>query len=377
MLKDTLTYFSNKLHSFLFPIVEDKLYDDVLLKKHYQIISILEVIQIEKFIPQNCRYSRGKPVKHRLQVARALIAKHVLNLKTTSELIHHLKVDKNLRYICGWEPGQRLADESTFSRVFKLIAETGILEEIHSKLTEEVFENRVVLHNGRDSVPIPAREWPEGKKENRKKARSKQQPKSPYKKVTVCEEQAQSNDSADEMLAKLPTRCSIGRKTNSSGKTTCWRGYKLHMDVAEGWFPISCAITSAHTHDTQTAIPLSIKSSERCQICYELMDSAYDSKSIYEFIEKNGRRALIVPRIWNGKRGEETERELRAQKTLGWKPAEGIRLQQRFACERLFSRVKDHFSGMSVWVRGYTKVKCHVMLSVLCLAVDELLRMSG
>ena len=38
------------------------------------------------------------------------------------------------------------------------------------------------------------------------------------------------------------------------------------------------------------------------------------------------------------------------------------------------SRLKDHFAGMNIWVRGYKKVKCHIMLAVSCLAADELFR---
>lgn len=144
--------------------------------------------------------------------------------------------------------------------------------------------------------------------------------------------------------------------------------------MAEGWFPLSCILTSASTHDTQTAIPLSKMSSERSEICYELMDSAYDSKVIRDYISNKGRKPLISPRIWNGKRGEQTKRELKARKNLNWKSAQAKRLSYRMAHERPFSRLQDHFSGMNVWVRGYDKVKCHVLLSILCLAADEILR---
>jgi transposase len=377
MLRDSISYLGNKLQSYLFPLLDDKLYDEEISNYHLRLVSILEVLQIEKFLPKKERGTRGKPSKHPVKIARAFIAKHVLNLKTTSQLIRFLKADKNLRYICGWDPYERIADESTFSRVFKILAESKVPEEIHESLAREVFKGHVVLHNGRDSVPIPVREWPmdkKGQRIERRKAKNKKEKKSAPKRLTVCEKQASEDLSIEEMEKLLPKICDIGRKVNSTGKAFCWRGYKLHLDVAEGWFPLSCLLTSASTHDTQAAIPLSKMSSTRSAVLYELMDTAYDSRTIKSYIEKKGRKPIISPRIWNGKRGEETSQELRAQKFLSFKLANLKRLEHRMCNERMFARLKDHFACMSVWVRGYEKVKCHVFLSILVLAADELLR---
>ena len=375
-MKLILSYLANNLQSFLFPLIEEKLEKDSLLEKHYQVVRILELIQIEHYLPSPSLASKGRPCKYRSKVARSFVAKHILNLKTTTELIYHLKIDKNLRRICGWMPNEHIPSESTFSRIFKLIAESNILEEIHQNLTQETFQDRIILHNNRDSVPIPAREWPTDNRGNKMKCKKNKNKASKryYKKESVCKKLLREDLPVEEMLKELPNKCNIGRKMNSSGKSFCWRGYKLHLDVAEGWYPLSCILTSASTHDTQAAIPLSKMSSGKAEIFYELMDSAYDSQAIREYISKKGRIPLISPRIWNGKRGEETKRELKARKNLNWKPAESIRLGYRMASERLFSRLRDHFSGMSVWVRGYLKVKCHVMLGILCLTADEVLR---
>jgi hypothetical protein len=42
------------------------------------------------------------------------------------------------------------------------------------------------------------------------------------------------------MLAELPNNCSIGVKTSSKGYQHHWRGYKLHLDVADGQNPDQC-----------------------------------------------------------------------------------------------------------------------------------------
>lgn len=376
MFKDSLSYLANKFQSFLFPIVEISLDKDELLDPHYRVIQTLELLQIERFLPSKALGLRGRPQKHGRNIVRAFIAKHVLNLKTTSQIIHRLQIDKNLRYICGWEPGQRIPAKSTFSRVFQMLAESNALERLHDALAKETFKDHVVLHNARDSMPIPCREWPKDINGQKIKKRKVKKEKSKVKtgKETVCAQQVSKDFSVEEMLAFVPTKCDIGRKMNSSGKAFCWRGYKLHLDVAEGWFPLSFAVTSASTHDTQTSIPLSKKSAEKCSVLYELMDSAYDSQVIRDYIESNGRKALIVERIWSGERGEAIKQEEKAQKNLRWRPAEKQRLRYRMMNERLFARLKDHFSGADVWVRGYAKVKCHMALSILALASSEILR---
>jgi len=65
------------------------------------------------------------------------------------------------------------------------------------------------------------------------------------------------------MLADLPTQCDIGGKKNSQGNTEYWRGYKLHLDVADGQIPISAVLTSASLHDSQVAIPLATMTTPR------------------------------------------------------------------------------------------------------------------
>jgi hypothetical protein len=58
----------------------------------------------------------------------------------------------------------------------------------------------------------------------------------------------------EQMLTELPRDCSIGVKTSSKGYRQYWRGYKLHLDVADGQIPISAVLTGANVHDSQVAI---------------------------------------------------------------------------------------------------------------------------
>ena len=77
-----------------------------------------------------------------------------------------------------------------------------------------------------------------------------------------------------QMLADLPTACTIGSKRNAKGHSTSWIGYKLHIDTADGDIPVSCVLTSASVHDSQVAIPLSPITAGRVTQLYDLMDSA-------------------------------------------------------------------------------------------------------
>ncbi len=53
-----------------------------------------------------------------------------------------------------------------------------------------------------------------------------------------------------EMLSDLPRHCSLGVKKSSKGHLSYWRGYKLHLDVADGQIPITALLTGACLHDS-------------------------------------------------------------------------------------------------------------------------------
>lgn len=374
MLADKLSFFSNRIQFELFDLLEEVLSDSI-LDRHRKVLEILEVIQIEKFIHSDHLKKRGRPCLSRSNMARAFIAKHTLNICSTSHLVHMLKVDKNLRYICGWSPFESIPSESTFSRFFNDLSESNILSYIHEYLVKDALGEHIILHCGRDSMPIEVRERPpksKSSKQNKYERYSKKDSKG--KKVTVCEFQAGENCTLDEMINELPSDCSIGKKTKSTGLSKYWRGYKLHMDVGEGKYPLSCILTSASTHDSQAAIPLSVMSSKRSTVLYELMDSAYDVNAIKDYIKSKNRVPLVKPHKRKGKRKELIESNEKTLRAINWQPAEGVRLKHRFSNERLFARLSDSFLGKYIWVRKHKKVFCHVMLGVLSLLASEIIK---
>ena len=167
-LTDRLSQYWNKIQASLFPWLEEEL--DPLTEMQQKLITILELVRIEQFLPNTLGFE-GRPPKTRSALARAFAAKMVYNIDTTSFLIERLKSDKNLRRICGWESVRELPSESTFSRAFAHFAETELPQRAHEALIKKTLSDEVVLHNSRDSTAIEAREKaePKPKKESKKR----------------------------------------------------------------------------------------------------------------------------------------------------------------------------------------------------------------
>jgi hypothetical protein len=205
------------------------------------------------------RASTGRPAKDRAAPATAFVAKAILNLPTTRDLIDRLRVD------------------------------------LHAAVIEATQRPRLIGHIARDSTAIPARERvPEAlmekkraaKKEKKKATRGKpKHPKGAFTRAKARERGTPMKQLRQQklstMLPNLPQQCDIGAKRNSHGNEEYWRGYKLHLDVADGQLPISAVLTSASVHDSQVAIPLMTLTSQRVDYLYELMDSAYDAEHIH------------------------------------------------------------------------------------------------
>ena len=89
--------------------------------------------------------------------------------------------------------------------------------------------------------------------------------------------------SLEDNLSDLPQDCDWGGKRDSKGKTSYWRGYKLHLATGDGDVPLAAVLTSASLHDSQVAIPLMQKVSERATVLYDLADSALMRKTSRTF----------------------------------------------------------------------------------------------
>jgi len=345
----------------LFPYVEEEL--GPMTDKHKELITVLEIVRIEEHV-RDPWWSRGRPVKDRKVLARAFIAKMVYNFPTTKDLIECIKIDGTLRQICGWDKKVEIPSESTFSRSFDEFAENELLNHVHEVMIKKFTSTKIVGHVSRDSTDITAREKLKDKikyKDEPKHKRGRPK-KGEYR---LPKEQSrlerQSGMTLDKLVTDLPTGCNIGFK-KKNGKDYYWRGYKFHVDWADGEIPISSLLTSASLHDSQAAIPLAKMSSERVISLYDLMDSAYDAREIEEYSRILGHIPIIDK---NPRRGLKVEME----------PAKKRRYNERSTAERGFSLLKDKFGGCTVRVKGHKKVTAHLMFGILSLTAIRLMNM--
>jgi hypothetical protein len=295
-------------------------------------------------------------------------------------LLERLRTDRQLRRICGWEHLHEVPKEWTFSRAFAEFSADGLPERVHAALIRKNYEGEIVGHISRDSTEIDAREKPlkkpvavaeETPAEKLERANTGE-PKG--KELTRLERQV-AGMSLSEMLADLPKACDVGTKKNSKGYKISWIGYKLHIDAADGGIPISCILTSASSHDSQSAIPLALLSNTRVTNLYDLMDSAYDAAPIHAQSRALGHVPLIDinPRRDKALK-EELANERKRRNAVNFQSPEEQRYHERTTVERVNGRLKDEFGGRNVRVRGHAKVMCHLMFAILALTADQFLR---
>jgi len=361
-IAETLSQIWETIQVGLFPGLEESL--GKLSEKQRQLVRILELVRIEKYVTVIPGWP-GRPPKDRGAIARALVAKAVYNMGTTSGLLERLKSDPTMRRLCGWERQSEIPSESTFSRAFEELTKTNLLEKVHAALIEKYEAPRLVGHISRDSTEIEARERADKKvkKEELPKKRRGRPKKGEERIKPETRLERQRKMTLEEMINDLPIACDCGMKLNSKGHPQYWAGYKLHLDVADGQIPISCIITSASVYDNQVALPLAVMTSMRVTNLYDLMDAAYDSKIIREHSLSLGHKPIID---YNNRKGQE-KRE--------FAPHEAKRFKERTGVERVFGRLKDEFGGRMIRVRGAPKVMTSLMFGILALTADEILRL--
>jgi hypothetical protein len=386
-LRETISWLKAKIQADLFPHLQES-FTDLITEKQKKLITILELVEIEKHVKSPEYQWMGRKLKDRYAIARAFVAKAAYGFEKTSILIEELKTAPNLGRICGFKNKScvvihegysekrgllRLVkkkgsfpSEATFSRAFKEFAESELGDKVHEAMVEENLSEQIVGHISRDATAIVGNEKPTKKEKIKMEPKKKGRPKKGENRESKKEDKRlnkQVNQTAEEALKDIPTVCDVGCKTNAQGYKETWRGYKFHVDTNDCGLPITTILTSASLHDSQVAIPMMRMTTDRITYLYDLMDSAYDAKQIHEVSKVLG-HVPIIDR--NPRRGD----------ALPMTPAEALRYNERTAAERFNSRLKGEFGGETVMVRGYRKVKLHLMFGVIALFADQLLKLS-
>ena len=117
-LGQAISWLMGGLQRRLFAHLED-CWKTCLTVKEQELVSILELIEIEKYVPRSAsNQDMGRKLKKRESIARAFVAKAVYGYPFTRSLIEAVKTTPTLRQICGFERVSDIPSESTFSRAF-------------------------------------------------------------------------------------------------------------------------------------------------------------------------------------------------------------------------------------------------------------------
>jgi len=234
-------------------------------------------------------------------------------------------------------------------------------QRLHAALIEATQRNRLIGHISRDSTAIEARERfakapkpaaaPKPAKAVKKaKSKAKKQKANQRKPCKAAERgtqiERQRYMTLDRMITGLPMQCAIGVKTSSKGHQQYWRGYKLHLDVADGQIPISAIVTGANAHDATVAIPLMTMTAERVTWLYDVMDSAYDADVILEQSKKMNHVPIVQPHARRAGKAQSILPKIFPQKRvpeMTW--AQQDRFKERTTVERVNARLKEEFGG--------------------------------
>ena len=365
-LKYKISWLMGRVQKSLFPHL-NKCFEAPLTKQEERLVSILEIVQVERYVPQSSlSHWRGRKPLDRQSLARAFVAKTLYRLPTTSDLIRALQATNNLIRICGFTNKGDIPSESTFSRAFAEFAVGGLCTQVHDSLVQEYLADELLGHISRDSTAIVGREKPVRKVKHLKKPHKRGRPAKGEKREPAPTKRLdrQVALSAEEAILELPTSCDRGTKKNAKGYKTSWNGYKLHLDINDAGLPISAIVTSASVHDSQVAIPLIKLTSSKTTYLYDLMDAAYDARRINEISRQLGH----VPIIDKNARGKEV---------IPMAPHEAERYKMRSSVERANGRLKEDFGASNVMVKGCSKVTQHLMFGVIVLFADQLLRLLG
>jgi len=234
--RQVVTQFAHLLQQNLFPLLESVV--GPLSPQLKLLASTMSMAPLAGLLSAR-RASTGRPARDRAALATAFMAKAILNLPTTRDLISRLRVDESLRQFCGWSSVNALPHESKFSRAFAEFALTELPLRLHQAVIAATQSQRLIGHIARDSTAIPVREhFPDTPKQEAAKKKpkkgkrvSRKGQKNSFSKAKAADRgtriQRQRHQTLDVMLSDLPRRCDIGVKKDHGGNELYWRGYMI------------------------------------------------------------------------------------------------------------------------------------------------------
>jgi len=360
----------HRLQQELLPLYQQKLGRP--LKHHLHIAGVLTWLtrHCQDLLPKRI-LSVGRPKRSRVKIFFAFIAKHIMNFARTTDLHRHLQVDSQLAYICGWDWLEPIPSLATFSRAFEEFSKIHLPEPLQRRMFKLYYgEHGYTEFIARDASDIPAREKQRVKKKSKEGAKG-----GPRKRVGACQAQLDSGDGPDILLRELSKWCDSGSKVSPKGTRFYWMGYKLHIDVTKEGLIAVYSLTSASTSDVRVAIPHSMLASEVVACQYELMDKGYYAEAVMQYIDSQGRRAVIDKKACNTAAKKLQTLMGLVKRILGIRSETDRLLAKRTIVERVFGNLKDNYACRDFRVRGHEKVLMHIGIAILCQTIEQLIRL--
>ena len=106
-LKQTLSRHWFRFQRELFPWLEETL--GPLGERYERLVGVVELVRVDEWLPYSGGW-RGRPLKDRAALARAFLAKAVLDVPTTRGLVERLRTEGLLRRLYGGRGGAERGD---------------------------------------------------------------------------------------------------------------------------------------------------------------------------------------------------------------------------------------------------------------------------
>ena len=116
---------------------------------------IFEIVRIEEHVPEPKKGKRGGQQIDRRPIARAFLAKALLNLSSTRALKEMLNQSPALRKLCGMD---KVPSEPTLSRAFAQFAHQNLGDLVHQAMIVKFVSSQIVMHASHDATALEVRE---------------------------------------------------------------------------------------------------------------------------------------------------------------------------------------------------------------------------
>lgn len=239
--------------------------------------ALFSALDLTGFPDKNIYVGRTGYSRH--AILRALIVKHLEEIKSIPRLIEFLDAHPVLTEMCGFTMGA-LPDESRFYRFLKETP-NGLIQKIHHKINKVLIEKNLVTLDilAIDSKPVKA-------------ATRENNHKNPNRNTTNKNKKPRRNPQA------TLSYYSYQKKTDGTKTFEFFWGYRTHVITSLQGIPLVEVTLSNNKTDAEVAKRLIKKLKRICKFKKNtifIADSAYDVRELYDLIVNQMKSQALIP----------------------------------------------------------------------------------